>query len=227
MDSPLTDLYFMPSQELKRFLVSKCIPARKIKVTAIPLRKEFSDKPNMSSVRKRFKLPNRFTALLMSGEYGICNLKKLCEKIAKSPIQLIIVCGRNQRLYNKISGLKRKMHARNILCIGYTEEVHNLMSVSDVLIGKAGGITVSESLAMNLPLIIYRPIPGQEYFNLDYLVNEGTALYARDKNDVLNKLRFLSENPKRLSGIREKISRIAQPDAAKTICQTLFGAGVD
>lgn len=214
---PLTDLYFVPTDDLKKFLVSKGIKPERIKVTGIPLRKEFSIAHRTTSIRRRFNLSNKFTVLLMSGEYGIGNIQKLCRRLINLPVQLIVICGNNKRLYRKVSELNKK----NLLCLGFTDEVHNLMAISDILIGKAGGITVSEAMAMGLPLIIYRPIPGQEFFNVDYLVNEGAALYAHHKNDAVNRVRFLYEHPHRLKEMKQKAYEIGRPDATKQICRWL------
>ena len=73
-----------------------------------------------------------------------------------------------------------------------------MMRAADVLVGKAGGLTVSEALAVGLPLIIYNPVPGQELYNVDFLVNYGAGLLARDEDDVVEKVRFLSTHPERL-----------------------------
>ncbi|MBI4712514.1 MAG: glycosyltransferase [Planctomycetes bacterium] len=144
---------------------------------------------------------------------------------ALRPYQLsgerLVVCGRNKRLYRKITELKRLKRARNLICLGFTEEVPALMKVSDVLLGKAGGITVSEAMASRLPVVIYRPIPGQEFYNVDYLVNEGAALYARNTDDAVAKIKFLYEHPDRLKEMKQKTARIGKPNATRNICATL------
>jgi len=214
--SPKTDMYFVPTDNLKEFLVSKGIKSSRIKVTGIPIRSAFSD---ISKPAKK----HPFTVLLMSGEYGIGKISKLCRQLIKLPIELIMVCGNNNRLYRKVSELKKKSRARNLTIYGFTDQVHKLMARSDLLIGKAGGITVSEAMAIGLPIIIYRPIPGQEIFNLDYLVNQGAALYARNRNDAVAKVRFLSENPSRLKEMKVKTREIGRADATKKVCAFLLG----
>ena len=141
--SPKTDLYFVPTDNLKEFLISKSIKTARIKVTGIPIRQAFS-----GAVKPCKKHP--FTVLLMSGEYGIGKIRKLCAQLIKLPIQLIMVCGNNKRLFRKVSELKKQTRARNLTIYGFTDQVHKLMSQSDLLIGKAGGITVSEAMALRL-----------------------------------------------------------------------------
>ncbi|MBI5777951.1 MAG: glycosyltransferase [Planctomycetes bacterium] len=213
--SPKTDLYFVPTDNLKKFLASKGIKPGRIKVTGIPIRQAFS---GIGAPAKR----HPFTVLLMSGEYGIGKIRKLCQQLAKLPIRLIMVCGNNKRLFRKVSELKKKNRARNLTIYGFTDQVHKLMVSSDLLIGKAGGITVSEAMALGLPIIIYRPIPGQEIFNLDYLVNQGAALYARNRADAVAKVRFLSENSARLREMKTRSRKIGRPDATARICKHLI-----
>jgi len=222
----LTDLYFVASSDLKKDLITKGISSKKIKVTGIPLREAFALPPlNKLEIRKKLNLENRFTVLWMSGEYGLGNIKKICEKLLKLPLQLIVVCGNNKKQLQNVCQLKEKMESScpgRIIPLGFTEEVHNLMSASDLLIGKAGGITVSEAMAMKLPIVIYRPIPGQEIFNVDHLVNNGAALYAHHKSTVVQKVKFLYEHLARLKEMQKKAGEIGKPNATSDVCKNLL-----
>ncbi len=89
-----------------------------------------------------------------------------------------------------------------------------MMRAADVLVGKAGGLTVSEALAVGLPLIIYNPVPGQELYNVDFLVNFGAGLLSRDEDDVVEKVRFLSTHPERLKQMTDDAAMLGKPGAA-------------
>ena len=99
-----------------------------------------------------------------------------------------------------------------------------MMRAADVLVGKAGGLTVSEALAMGLPLIIFNPVPGQELFNVDFLVNYGAGLQARDEADVVEKVRFLSTHPDRLEQMASNAGQLGKPAAAATVCERVLAA---
>ncbi|MFA5793440.1 MAG: glycosyltransferase [Candidatus Brocadiia bacterium] len=216
-----TDIYFVPTENLKQFLVTKGIKTSRIKVTGIPIKSTFSSRTRPELIRKQLGLRRRFTALLMSGEYGFGSIRKLCQRLLKLDLQLIVICGKNKKLFRRINELKYKAKADNLVCFGFTDRVHELMAASDVLIGKAGGISVSEALAVGLPLVVYRPIPGQEVYNVDYLVNEGAALFGRDKDDVTAKVDYLSTHPKRLAEMKKHARQIGKPKSTQTICRMI------
>ena len=71
---------------------------------------------------------------------------------------------------------------KNVKVLEFTNKVPELMAISDLVISKPGGLTTSESLASNLPMIIINPIPGQEEENAEFLESKGTGVWIR-KND--------------------------------------------
>jgi processive 1,2-diacylglycerol beta-glucosyltransferase len=91
------------------------------------------------------------------------------------------------------------------------------MRVSDILISKPGGITASESLAIGLPMLMVDPIPGQEEANVDYFLERGAGLKARSIESLIFKLGEVLSHPSQLLEMKEKIARIAKPQAAFTI----------
>jgi processive 1,2-diacylglycerol beta-glucosyltransferase len=91
------------------------------------------------------------------------------------------------------------------------------MAVSDVLISKSGGITVSEALAKELPIIVIFPIPGQETWNCDYLVERGAAVKVERLADLRRALEEMIADPARLERMRSSIREIKRPDASRDI----------
>ena len=88
------------------------------------------------------------------------------------------------------------------------------MAACDLTVTKAGGLTISEALAMELPMLIYRPIPGQEYANRDYLLRAGAAVYARTRRELREQLIELIRSPARLEAMRAAARAIRRPHAA-------------
>ena len=107
---------------------------------------------------------------------------------------------------------------------GFRDDMDTMMRASDLLVGKAGGLTVSEALATGLPLIIYNPVPGQEMYNVDFLVNYGAGMWARDAQDVVEKVRFLSTHPGRLEQMAANASDLGRPLAVQTIAERVLAA---
>ncbi len=99
-----------------------------------------------------------------------------------------------------------------------------MMRAADLLVGKAGGLTVSEALAVGLPFIIHNPVPGQEIYNVDFLVNSGAGLWSRDEDDVVEKVRFLSTHPDRRAQMAQNAQLLGKPEAARTVCEQVLAA---
>jgi processive 1,2-diacylglycerol beta-glucosyltransferase len=95
------------------------------------------------------------------------------------------------------------------------------MSAADLLLGKPGGLTTSEALAKNLPMVIFRPIQGQEERNSDHLLEEGAAIRCNNLPVLSYKIDSLLDNPHRLSQMRKNVRRIARPNSAIDIVRKL------
>ena len=93
------------------------------------------------------------------------------------------------------------------------------MRAADVLVGRAGGATTARAVSIGLPQIIYNPVPGQERRNVDFLVNCGAALFARDADDVEEKVRFVSTHPDRLRQLAENAAALGGVDAVQVVCE--------
>ncbi len=175
---PGVDLYIVGCEEVRRGLVSRGIDHDKIKVTGIPVSPKFERKLNRNEIAAGMGLkPNRLTFLVMGGAYGVlAGAKEVCKIIssAETEAQAIVVCGQDEKLYKSLDSVVAE--ARNpMVRYGFVHNVEELMSASDVIITKAGGLTVSEALTKGLPLIIYKPIPGQEEENAAFLTEAGAG----------------------------------------------------
>lgn len=220
---PYTDMYFVGSNYVRQGLIHRGVPENKITVTGIPIRGKFTQPVDREALQSKYHInPEMPTVLVMGGAYGVLHdITHICEELSNYPrqIQVLVVCGRDEKLYTEIQGLAKK--ASNLLRIfGYVQEVQELMAVSDLVITKAGGLTISESLAMELPMLLYRPIPGQEHQNAKFLVQSNVAVLAKTRTHVSEHLKMLLvERPGALSIMRENTKRIKKNNAAKDIAQ--------
>jgi processive 1,2-diacylglycerol beta-glucosyltransferase len=106
--------------------------------------------------------------------------------------------------------------------LGYTDEMHKWMQMSDIYIGKPGGLTTAECLASGLPMVIVAPIPGQEERNSDHLLEKGIAIKCNEFNTLAYKIDGLLDHPELLASMREKARWYGRPHAAETIVDTLL-----
>lgn len=219
---PGTDFYFVASREVREYLVARGIAWDRVIVSGIPVHEKFSEQLSREECRRYLGLSDRFTVLLTSAAGLAGDLRDMAEELAESGVQVAAATGHNARLKRRLDTLaKRNQHVR---VYGHTPDMHRMMRAADVLVGKAGGLTVSESLAMGLPLIIHNPVPGQEIFNVDFLVNSGAGLLSRDEDDVVEKVRFLSKHPERLGQMAVNARALGKPTAAQTVCERVLAA---
>lgn len=219
---PSTDLYFVACKEVREDLVVRGIPWDRVVVSGIPVHEKFSEPVDRTAVRKQFELSERFTALLTAAAGWVGDVRDIAEQLADKGIQVSAVTGTNRRLKRRLETLEKRQPLVRVF--GYSNEMHKMMRAADVLVGKAGGLTVSEALAVGLPLIIFNPVPGQELFNVDFLVNSGAGFLARDEEDVVEKVRFLSTHPQRLEQMAGNAETLGKPAAAATVCERVLAA---
>jgi processive 1,2-diacylglycerol beta-glucosyltransferase len=106
--------------------------------------------------------------------------------------------------------------------VGYTTEMDEYMSASDLILGKPGGLTTSEALAKGLVFVIVNPIPGQEERNSDHLLEEGVAIRCNNLPALAFKIDRLLDDGRRLEEMRKNVRRLARPDAATEIVSELL-----
>jgi len=206
--------YFVGSDEVKVKLARYGYPPEKVHVTGIPIHPVFAqDGPAASSDGKP-------RLLFMSGGFGMGHMEEAVERILeiRTPFRLTVVAGKNEKMRRKLTALagdRADVH-------GFVTNVHELMARSDLIITKAGGLTVSECLARRLPMVIFSPIPGQEECNADYLVEQGAAVKARTLDILDYKVLQLLENPGRLDMMKRAAGAIARPFAGRDVLRRVL-----
>lgn len=220
--------FYTATEETAWTLTSHGIPERNIAITGIPVMPQFTESNSQPAARKALGLsPEKFTVMILSGGYGIGIIDKLVPAVAaflsemNSRSQIVVVCGKNKRLYDKLKRMKSSDKAA-VRLYQYVSFVDKLMESADVLITKSGGLTVSEALVKRLPMIIFDPIPGQEGRNADYLTEHGAAILASNLVQLQFKLRRILEEPGLLSAMRGKAKSIGKPNAARDILQDVL-----
>ncbi|HWQ41391.1 MAG TPA: glycosyltransferase, partial [Desulfosporosinus sp.] len=175
---PGVDLYIVGCERVYNGLVARGIHPSSIRITGIPVSPKFEQKVDRQKILKKFNLrPNLLTVLVMGGAYGVLGgAKWICKILTETelPVQTLIVCGQDEKLYKSLDPLI-EAGKNQLVRFGFVNNVEELMSVADMIITKAGGLTVSEALTKLVPLVIFRPIPGQEEENTIYLEGIGAG----------------------------------------------------
>lgn len=216
--------YFVGSYSLMEDLVRKGIRKDSISVTGIPIRSEFYKYLDEKRILKEQGLsPALPTLLIMGGGLGLGPLDEIIQVLnkVKAPLQLLVVTGKNQELLESLRGQCRKSN-HHVKLYGYYKNINELMTISDLLISKAGGITMSEAIQKELPILITHPIPGQEVGNAQHLSALGIAKHIEDLEDLATTVDdLLFKNPLHYQGMKAQLRGLRKQDAAGAIVKEL------
>ena len=224
-----TDYYFVAHDKMKDYLISKQISENKIFVTGIPISSRFSKIYNKDEILSQFGLDNKIPNILFfgGGEYGLGKSKtiQIFEDLVKvsNNFQIIAIAGKNESMKLNFENIVQKYkRENNIKILEYTNMVPELMSISSLVITKPGGLTVSESLACMLPIVVINPIPGQEEENAEFLENKGVAIWLRKKDNPEFVFSNLLSNNVKLKSMKENTKLLANKHSTDDICKILF-----
>jgi processive 1,2-diacylglycerol beta-glucosyltransferase len=218
------DYYITPSEEVSARLEKKGVKALKIKPYGIPFDSQFNQKLNSEDIFCKLKLnPHKPVVLIMGGGQGLGPIKTIVKSLEKSEydIQELIVAGTNKKLFRS---LKRKIkhYKKEIHLFGFVQNIHELMRISKVIISKPGGVTTAEVLSMGLPMVIVKPIPGQEINNTNFLTQKQAAIKVDEPKEVYQVIDDLLKNKVKLERLKIAGLKIAKPDASMDIAKLLL-----
>lgn len=222
---PTIDSYFVGSDILKEEMVGKGINPSKIHVTGIPIDKKFNISVNKDEKTIELGLKaNLPTVLIMGGGLGLGSIYEILETTDKidRPLQLIVVAGKNKSLKHSLE--KRKYNSKhNVKILGFCDNVHELMACSNLLVSKAGGLTMTEAVTKRLPILVFDPIPGQEIKNAKYFSYMGVAKYLKDLKDIKSTIEeLLYEKPYKIDRMIRSCSLVSKPQAREEIVQYIL-----
>ncbi len=219
-----TDAYVVASEDTRRDLEGRKVDPSRIKVMGIPIEPVFSKVLDRPKIFKETGLrDDLFTILVIGGGFGVGPIEGIVKVISQIPreLQTVVVCGHNEELVQKIRSLKDE-YKLNMKVLGFIDNVYEYMDISDILISKSGGITVSESLAKEIPLVVISPILGQETRNSDFLVKNNTAIKVNKLDDLKAALEGLISDPVKLDKMKESIKAIKKPVAAYDVARFAY-----
>jgi processive 1,2-diacylglycerol beta-glucosyltransferase len=220
------DMYFAASGWAGSELVRKGILPEKIAVTGIPTTEEFKKEHNKAGLVETYSLDaDRKTIFIMSGGFGVGPVGKMLLALQEcaTPIQVIAVCGHNKELYAQLEKISFSLNYP-VKLFGFTDKVAELMAVSDVMITKAGGISVTEAMDSKLPMILYGSIPGQETWNQKFLSEKGAAVAAKSVKEIPSLADNMLGSEKIYETFREGLLKARRPDAARDIAEEVLKA---
>lgn len=220
---PNIDAYVLAEPQMARKLIEEFgVDESIIYPLGIPTFDKFTVPGAKEEICRREGLaPDKTTVLLMAGSFGVVGVLNFYEQLAQSnsDLQLIVITGKNEKLYEKLEESVKALGAENRTKLLYfVNNVEDYMHVSDLIVTKPGGLTVTESLACHLPMAIYSAFPGQERQNVEFLLNQKAAVLI-EKDEGAEQIIELLNSPEKLREMKENCIRLAKPNAANDMYQ--------
>lgn len=220
--NPGTDHYWVMSDEGMRKLEARGVPREKITAGGIPISLCFHPQGKRLEIRRREGLEEkRFTLLITSGSFGLGPTIEVLDGMREftDSIQAMVVCGRNQPLYERIEA---RCYPFRLRLYGFVSNMDDLMEASDLIIAKPGGATTTESLAKGLPMVVLQPIPGQESGNAQLLKERNASFFLGNASDIRTILKAVLDYPGVLEEKRRSMAGLAKPDAALELARLVL-----
>ncbi len=218
------DGYAVATPEMRATLLARGVPGDRVVVSGIPVRAEFAAAHGERDVlRERLGLPqDRSTVLIMGGGLGMGPLESMMQALdrVKTPLCALAIVGRSVRSEQRVLEYAHKVRYP-VRVVRFVNNVHEYMHASDVLITKPGGLTSAEALVARVPMVLYKPLPGQEERNTRYLVQRRAALRAKNTADLARTVESLLQSPEKRETMRCAMLNLGKPHASAEVAAAI------
>ena len=227
--SDYINYYFVANESIKNELIAKNIAPEKIFVTGIPISEKFSLSYDKKEILENLNFEeNKKTILFFGGgKLGLGKTKTI--EIFKNVVenfentQIIAISGENDSMYSAFHEIiTSNNRENNIKLFKFTDKIPEIMSISDIVISKPGGLTSSEALASYVPMIIINPIPGQEEENAIFIENNNAGYWLRKHDNIVPVLNSILNDDNKLEIMKKNTKQISKKNSTKNICEILF-----
>lgn len=217
------DRYCVAASEVKHEFIARGISPERIVVTGVPIRADFENTVDPVAAREALGLSPRLPIVVAmagaTGSFGRLSDVAWALSRTRLPLQGVIVAGHDERV---APAVERVARGASLRILGYVKDVRSLMAAADVLVSKAGGVTLAEALASELPLVTFGSLPGQERRNERFAARAGIALVARSRRELARVLERAIADPDLLDRLRERIRALRRPDASQRIVRAVL-----
>ncbi len=212
--------HFVPTAATQEQLVAAGVDRRRVEVTGIPIDPAIGAPIDCDVARHALGLPADVPVVALIGSgLPTKQMRSMVVDLLAQPVPttVVVAAGRNHDLVAGLDDLARGEHSR-LHVLGPQSSLTPLLAASDLVMGKAGGLTVSEVLTLGVPMIIpTSQLVGQERWNAAYVIEAGAALGCESSSLVSQTIAEVRAAPERLARMRAAAQAIGRPEAAETI----------
>lgn len=220
------DGYGVATEAIRRKMIARGIRGDRIRVSGIPVHPRFAKNgETRDALRERLGLPaGRQLVLIMGGGLGLGPIETMIRSLdgAAAPVCAVVITGRNAKVQARASVAARAV-GYPVRVLRFVDNVDEYMHVADVLLTKPGGLTTAEALVAGVPMVLFKPLPGQEERNVRYLTEIGVAECPTTPKALRTIIRELLTDDARRMRMRAAIALAARPNAARDIARAIVG----
>jgi 1,2-diacylglycerol 3-beta-galactosyltransferase len=228
--APEVDACVVPTSAARDCCLRYGMPAEKIHLLGMPIDPKFTVPAEpKETLRKQLGLaPDLPTILLVGGGEGAADLERASRALWRSevPAQLLVVCGRNERLRAHLQHLQQELPdglRQRDQILGFVQNMPTLMRAADVIVTKAGPGTITEAMACELPILLTSFVPGQEEANVGYVVNNHIGRMTETPEKLVAALReLLQPNSDALQEMRRNMVLLRNRHSAANIARLIL-----
>lgn len=226
-----SDLFCVDTESMAETLRPRLVPERNIKITGIPTRSDFRQAYDRKAVREQFGLPqDKKVILALAGAYlpkPYVHFRETLERMLPAmhrfrDMHLVIVAGADREYAARTQKAIEALGLANVTVLGYVDGMASLMAASDVALCKPGGLTVTECLCSETPMILIGQAYGQEKANVLMLTAMGAALHVTTARELVSALKNFSDRPESLDALLVNGRSIRRPEAALDVAREAF-----
>jgi processive 1,2-diacylglycerol beta-glucosyltransferase len=221
-----TDLFCVATESMAETLRARKVDDSRIVLTGIPARHDFKEGYDLHDVRETWNIPqDKNIVLVLAGAtlpQPYVRMREILDASLKylkdiDDLYMLFLTGSDTNYMQQLRKRFDEEGVKNAMALGYTDDIARLMSVSDFIVCKPGGLTVTECLCTETPMLLVGRAYGQEKANVKLLTSLGAAMHVETSRELGNAVRYLTRNKAALKAMLANEEYLRRPDAAAEI----------
>lgn len=210
---PGVDRFFVPSDADRQRFVHWGVPEDKIVIAGIPIHEKWTQPVDRAKVLADWRLPADKPIVTLTGgtEFTVGPIERIAAGIlhACPDAHVVVLAGRNKELLERLGVMAAA--ERRLMPVSFTDRVNELVAVSSLMVTKPGGVTTTECSAKGTPMILLKPVPGQEACNADYFAAHGAAVITKNAEQAIGEVARLLGDRVALEEMSRNVRSLYRP----------------